>query len=378
MTILSRKKNPARSAPTRLTPQRGVTVLIMTVLLLLSATLIVIFAAQYSLTQARITSNQYRNMQAYEAAQAGLEYGIAYLIQNSATILATPSGGHILPYTSATTTNVTQSNNSKYSIVYTNPISANYNLILITSTGTSDDGTSTRVAQQEVEAGSTLLSPSSYVLVTTQKIALSGGTTVTNTITNQTLEAGSSVAGSGSFKTVTSSGTTSTSGNFGSDITQNVTSLANTSAGDLFSDFFGMTEAQYTAKVAHTYTSNSNYATTLNGMTGTTIYINAGTGSANFSGSTTIGSPTAPVLIVIDGNLNISGSLTLYGFLFVHGASTATTNLSGTINITGGIATTDNVSASGTLNMTYDNAVLGNVQAATSYFARVPGSWKDF
>jgi hypothetical protein len=352
--------------------------LVLTVVLLFSATLIVLFAANHSVMQSKITSNQYRSQQAFEAAQAGLEFGISYLIQNNSAITGSPSGGYIPAYTSTNTTNVALANGSSFTISYSNPIASNYTLILIKSTGTSDDGTSTRVVQQLVQYGSYLLSPGSYTLVTLAQLSLSGNTTVTNTQTNNTIEAGSSVAGSGNFKTVTSSGTSSTSGNFGSDITQNVASLANTSPGDLFSDYFGMTTAQYQAKAAHSYTNNSNYASTLNGMTGTTIWINQTSGSANFSGSTTIGSSSAPVLIVINGNLNISGNFTLYGFIFVLGASSATTNLSGNITITGGIATTDNVSASGNLTLTYDPSVLGSVQSATSYYAKVPGSWKDF
>ena len=376
--FVPKKNKLLRATKVSLARQQGITVLVLTVVLLLAATVIVVFAAKFSLTQSRITSNQYRNAQAFEAAQAGLEFGMAYLNSSATTILANHSGGHLVPYSDANTTNVALSNGAKYSIVYTNPVANNYQLILVTATGTSDDATSTRVVQQEVQYGSSLLAPGTYSLVSTGRIALSGSTTVTNTQTNNTIEAGSSVTGSGSFKTVTSSGTTSTSGNFGSDITQNVSSLANTSSGDLFSDYFGMTEAQYIAKAGHSYSNNSNYATTLNGMTNTTVYINAGTGSANFSGSATIGSASAPVLIVIDGNLNISGSLILYGFIFVNGASTATTNLSGSINITGGMATTNNISASGSINMTYDNAVLGNVQNSNAYYARVPGFWKDF
>jgi Tfp pilus assembly protein PilX len=358
--------------------QRGITVLVLTVMLLLAATLIALFAANYSLMQSRTTSNQYRSQQAFEAAEAGLEFGISYLIQNNAAITGSPSGGYIPAYTSASTTNVVLANNSTFSITYTNPIQNNYSLIQITSTGISDDGTSTHVVTQQVQYGSYLLNPSSYTLVTKGTLSLSGNTTVTNTQTNNTLEAGSTVAGSGSFKTVTGSGTSSTSGNFGADITQNVTSLANTANGDLFSEYFGMTEAQYQTKAAHSYSNLSNYSTTLNGITGTTIWINQTSGNANFSGNSTIGTQANPVLIVINGNLNISGNFTLYGFLFVIGASSATTNLSGNITITGGIASTDNVSASGNLNLTYDSSVLNSVQTATSYYAKVPGSWKDF
>jgi hypothetical protein len=377
MITSSLKKN-VYAARRSLAKQRGVSMLVLTVVLLFAATLIVLFAANSSVMQSKITSNQYRSQEAFAAAQAGLEFGISYLIQNNIAITGSPSGGYIPPYTSSSTTNVALANGSKFSIGYSNPIANNYTLILITATGTSDDGTATRVVQQLVQYGSYLLAPGSFTLVTIGTLSLSGNTTVTNTNTNNTIEAGSSVAGSGNFKTVTSSGTSSTSGNFGSDITQNVASLANTSFGDLFSDYFGMTEAQFQSKAVNTYTNNSNYATALNGMTGTTVWINQTSGSANFSGSTTIGSATNPVLIVIDGNLNISGNFTLYGFIFVLGASSATTNLSGNITIIGGMATTDNINASGNFTLTYNPSVLSNVQAATSYYAKVPGSWKDF
>jgi Tfp pilus assembly protein PilX len=358
--------------------QSGISMLVLTVILLLSGTLIVMFAANHSIMQSKITSNQYRSQEAFEAAQAGLEFGISYLIQNNAAITGSPSGGFIPTYTSTNTTNVAMSNGSHFSIGYSNPTANNYNLILITSTGTSDDGTATRVVSQQVQYGSTLLSPGTFTLVSIGQMSLSGNTTVTNTNTNNTIEAGSSVAGSGNFKTVTSSGTNSTSGNFGSDITQNVASLANTSDADLFSDYFGMTEAQFQSKAVHTYNNSSNYATTLNGLSGTTVWINQSSGSANFSGNATIGTPSSPVLIVVNGNLNISGNFTLYGFMFVLGASSATTNLSGNITINGGMATTDNISASGNFTLTYDPSVLNNVQTANSYYAKVPGSWKDF
>ena len=378
MIILTPKNSGFMQVQTSLKKQAGITMLLLTVVMLFTATLVVMFAANYSLLQAKITSNQYRSQMAFEAALAGAEYAINYFNMNSAAIEAAASGGYLQPYTNSSTTNVVLANNSKYSFVYTNPTANNYNTVIITSTGTSDDGTATRVVTQQIEFGSTLLVYGSYTMVSKGTMSLSGNTTVTNTQTNDTLEAGSSVNGSGNFKTVTSTGTSSTSGNFGADITQNVSALANTSNADLFSGYFGMTEAQYIAKAVHSYGAQSNFATTLNGMNNTTVYINETGSTANFSGNTTIGTAANPVLIVIDGNLNISGNFTLYGFIFVNGASTATTNLSGNITITGGIATTDNISASGNLTLTYNNAVLGGVQQSNSYYAKIPGAWKDF
>jgi Tfp pilus assembly protein PilX len=63
--------------------QRGATTLVIATMLLVTATLIVLFAGSYSLMQQKITANQYRNQQAYMAAEAGLEFGINYLQVNT-------------------------------------------------------------------------------------------------------------------------------------------------------------------------------------------------------------------------------------------------------------------------------------------------------
>jgi Tfp pilus assembly protein PilX len=356
----------------------GVTTIVMTVLLLVTGTLIVLFAANFTLMQTKVSANQYRNQMAYEAAQAGLEFGINYLEQNSTAIMASKSGGFIQPYSDANTLNVSLTNGSKYTIGYTNPIASNYTLITITSTGVSDDGTATRVVSQQVQQGSFLFAPGKNSMLTKGSLVMSGNTTVTNTTYNSTIETGGSTTASGNFKTVTAGGTSSTSSHFGSDIQQNVTALANTSNADLFADYFGMSTTQFQASAGQTFTNNSNYSSALNGITGTTVWINQTSGTAAFSGNTTVGTASSPVIMVVNGNLSISGNFTLNGFMFVIGAATATTDISGNVTITGGLVTTDNLNFSGNGSMTYSPSVLSATQAATSYWAKVPGSWRDF
>jgi Tfp pilus assembly protein PilX len=356
----------------------GVTTIVMTTLLLITATLIVLFAANFSLMQSKVTANLFRNQMAYEAAQAGLEFGINYLQQNATAIMASKSGGFIQPYSDANTLNVALANGSKYTITYTNPIASNYTLIKITSTGVSDDGTATRVVSQQVQYGSYLFAPGKNAMVTKGALTASGNTTVTNTSYTNTIESGGALTASGNFKTVLAGGGGSTTGHFGSDIQQNVTTLANTSNSDLFADYFGMSTTQFQAKAGTTLTNNSNYATALNGVNGTTIWINQTSGTATFSGNTTMGTASSPVILVVNGNLSISGNFTLNGFMFVIGAATATTDISGNVTINGGFVATDALNFSGNGNITYNSAVLAAVQATTNYYAKVPGSWKDF
>jgi Tfp pilus assembly protein PilX len=153
---------------------RGAATILITLILLSVSTLIVLFAANYGVMQQKVSTNAYRYYQAYEAAEAGLEFAIPYLQQNKATILAGPVGGYIPAYSDSSTANVTLGNNSRYTIVYSNPIANNYDLIKITVTGTSDDGTSSQVISQLVQFDSFLSSTPSSPLTAKGAVTLKG------------------------------------------------------------------------------------------------------------------------------------------------------------------------------------------------------------
>lgn len=360
---------------------RGAAILIMTVILLVVSSLIIIFAANFSVLQGKSINNVAQNNQALAAADAGIEFGIVYLNKNATTILASPVSGFIAPYSDSNTTNVTLANNSKFSVVYTNPVAGNYNLILITSTGVSSSGDSTRVVSQQVQFGSLLVSPSSSPLVTQGNVTLSGNSNITNTHSNSTITSGGTVTISGSSTTTVSGGTGSSAGAIGSDVQSNNTSVGNMSQSDYFSTYFGNTSNGVKASMAHVYsnTTSTNYSSTLSGMTGTSIWIDQTSGTASINGSTTIGSPSNPVLLIVNGNFSLSGNVTIYGYIFVFGTNTIE-SIAGNVTISGAISAVGNLTMSGSSVLTYDSSVINNLQNLPSmrYFAKVPGTWRDF
>lgn len=366
----------------RLNGQQGAVTLVLTAMLLITATMIVVFAAGYSITQSKITSNIFRSNQAFEAAEAGLEFGINYLQQNSATILANPFFGRIRSYTSASTTNVTLANNSKYSIVYTNPIFFNYNLIQITSTGTSDDGTATRVVSQQVYFGSYLFTSAKIPLTSKGNLFMSGNSVIKNSSSGTTVKLGQAATLTGNAKTVNNDGTSSTAGNISGDIKQNLSSLSGMSSTDLFSTYFGVQSTTLKGLSANYYLSNgtTDYSTTLNAKSGTTIWIDQPTGSATLNGTTAIGTSSNPVLLIINGNFSMTGNVTINGFVFVSGTSTSSPDPSSSVSINGEIVTVGDVTMSGNTTYTRVSSIITALQSAVamSYFARVPGTWKDF
>ncbi|MDR3476518.1 MAG: pilus assembly PilX N-terminal domain-containing protein [Gammaproteobacteria bacterium] len=355
----------------------GAATFLITTILLMSAILITIFGTQYGMLQQKVSSNANGSLQAFEAAEAGLDFGINYLQQNNATILASPSGGHIQPYTSSNTTNVTLANGSKFSIVYTNPTANDYTLLLVAATGTNKDGTATRTVKELVKFGSVLFTPPASPLVGKGNVTISGSSEIDNTQGTTTIVSGGSVALSGSIQTQAQGGVSSTAGHINSDIQQNVASLTNISISDFFASYFGasMTTVKNSAK--YLFSGLSNYSSSVNGKAGAIIWIDQPTGTASISGSATVGTPTQPVLLIINGNFSVSGSVQIYGLIVVLG--TTTTTITGSTDIVGGLIASDALSFSGSSSITYSASTLSSVQqTTTNYYARVPGSWRDF
>lgn len=351
--------------------QNGVTILIVTVILLVATLLIAIFAAHFSLLQTKTAANQNRSNQAFAAAEAGLEYGIVYLIQNRSTILANPSSGFI-NYSNANISNVTLANNAKYSIVYTNPIANNYKLITIKSTGVSDDNTSTKIVSQMANQGSLLATVPVGPVSIIGGVTMSGNTSVVNSTSNISINSGSTVTLNGSSST-----TSATSGSnrttTGSDIQQNNSSLQNMTTNDFFLLYFGASMTDVKNNVTYLYPSGS--TPNLSGITGASIWVDQ---SLSLAGNITIGTAANPVILIINGDLTISGSPIIYGFIYVIG--NVSTGVTGNPQIIGGIAATGNLNLQGNASITFDSSVIDGVfnQISANYFAKVPGTWKDF
>lgn len=362
--------------------QRGGITLIISVILIVTITLLVIFAANYAQTMEKLSANQLRSKQAFQAATAGLEFGIVYFQQNSGTILASTVSGYIAPFSNSSTSNVSLTNGSRFTITYTNPVQNNYRLILVSSTGTSADGSTTRTVKQQIAMGSLFTTIPNYFMSSKGSITISGNANTSNTATNQTIQSASTVTLSGSAQTTTSSGVSSTAGHIGSDIQQNSTTLANESQNDFVASYFGTSSSStIQSKVTNFYSNSSstNYASTLNGVTGKSIWIDQTSGTASISGNTTIGSATEPVLLIVNGNFSISGNVTINGFIFVI-STIGINSFTGNVTINGGIATADNTTISGSVDLNYNNSILTNLQNLSSltYWAKVPGSWRDF
>lgn len=366
--------------PLSMARQSGAATLILSVVLLTVSSLIIIYAANYGQMLDRMVSNINRQKQAYEAAQAGLEFGINYLNRYSSTIVNNASGGYIPTYSDSNTTNIAFNNNSRFTVSYTNPTAYNYTIIKVNSVGTSDDGTATRTISQLVKFGSTLFAQPPLGLVSKGNVTLNNNSQITNQHAYNTIQSGSTVTLGGSATTVNNSGTSSSAGNIQPDITQNMSSLSGTSNNDLFLSYFGVPQNFISSKSTYYFTnsSNTNYGSSLNNIENATMWIDQTGGSAILNGIFVAGSSSNPILLVINGNTSLSGLSIIYGFVYVIG--NLSVNSSANTYIIGGLVTTGNISGTGNLYLYYSPNVLSNLQnqSSTRYYAKIPGSWRDF
>lgn len=326
--------------------QAGAATLIITVIIMLAAAMLMFYTAQHSVMQQKSASNQYQAAQSFEAAEGGLEFGIAYLNANAATVTANPSGGYINYGSSdANVTNVTLTNNSKFSVVYTNPTQNNYRLIQITSTGVSSDGTSTRIVRQLVYKSGSLPG----TLTSRRSFTASGNVNISGD--PYAVYLGSSMTLSGNNNISSSK--------------VNDTEIYNMTSDQLFQSLMGTTKA--TMQSQSTYYANTT-GVPWSSLSGN-VWINS---SVVLSGKYTIGTSANPVLLMVKGNFIASGKITVNGLLYVMGSTTG----SGSFNLNGGLVSDNAVTMSGST-LSNNTSILNKVLTGGS-FAKIPGSWKDF
>ncbi len=363
--------------------QHGYVVLGVSLILLAVVTLIALFSGQALSTEAKIQNNTFRAQQAFDAAQAGLEYGINYAQTNKATITT----GQVLA--------ATQADGSTYSAVL-NFVGGNNNTLNIVSTGSSPDGTATRIIMQVVMAvsGSGSIPPGPVISVGSMNMTNSA--VVTNKFGTTSIATGGTVSLVNSSETVLASGVSSTAGNIKSDIVQHDAALTGMSSATLQTTYLGEAITSFASVANTTYTGSgtTNYSSKLSGVDGKIIYINqGGTGTAQIVNSVTVGTTASPTTLVVNGNVTLTNSITFNGNIYATGTVTLTNSV--TVNgyvfggagvslvnssgVNGAVVSGGTVSAAtNSTFITYSPTILNaNNTTGGSNYGKVNGSWQD-
>lgn len=358
--------------------QGGFAVLLNAVIIMLGIAITAIVGVQSMRFGQIEQNNDYHQRLAFQAAEAGLDYAKVHLDNNATAIKATVNGsGFVTGYSNASTTNVAFTNGTTYSVTYSNPVASDFTLMQITSTGTADGGSATRTITQQFKLMPYVASAPPAGIVSKGNVTLGGNVSIANTVTGKTIWSGGNVSLSGSAGTVGAGGVTSSRSGLNSDVIDNDAGLSSLTNDAFFSGFFGASKATTQANANVTYTNNAdtNYSALLNGVTGKTIWINQTGGEARLSGNATIGSPTAPVVLIVNGPFKANGTTTIYGMVYVIG--TWDNSGGGNLTVDGSIVIEGSMSATGTPDVTYLTNTVSSLNTLGVY-VKVPGSWKDF
>lgn len=377
--------------------QRGSATLVVSVALLLAVTVMVFFIARTNLLEQRIAANDYRGQQAYEAAEAGLEYAIGRMNATSPVILdsaATFADAGFgcnpanTPITGECLTDTPLDNGATFKVSLTE-IGTDFIDVRITAKGYSDDQSAMREVTMQVSRVALVGNPPPYPLVAKEEVDLDGSATVNSPLpvaTRRCIWSGKS-AGPAAATNCTS-------------LADGEDDLEDASENEFFENFFLLGRERIKEQITVEPVAGQGHAITRT-SNGGTDYSAALIAAYNPPGSVRIfwidgedndvvidisggdlGTAADPVVLIIDNftDLTITGGAarTIHGLVYIagdwdNGASTATIN--------GIVIAEGDVELGGSFRIDYGTGggdpVIDRIRNIGRY-ARIPGSWRDF
>ena len=169
--------------------QRGAATLLISIFFLLAITVIIFFSANTSLLEQRISINDYRGKQAFEAAEAGLEYGVSILNKYTKanlypvtaaannTVISVDTDNDGTGDTSSFNPPTPLSNGASFELTFYYPLQSNTDLVRVKSDGFSDDSTAARAVDKDAKTSNEIednafLDPFSLTLISVRKLLL--------------------------------------------------------------------------------------------------------------------------------------------------------------------------------------------------------------
>lgn len=403
--------------------QRGMATLYMTIILLSAVGLIGLYTNRTAITEQRLSANEIRSKQAFAAANAGLDHALAYMrsggidqdknsvVDTITSNTLTQNSGQAAYYQAAFCDRAPGFNNTNCPATHTGTLSctpptelANMSIV---SCGWSDDDSS---VQRVVQAGGTTPSLGGTVStpLTSRGTAnlLTGGASILNYFNDLTVWSGGTLLGQSNtgktfirniatnpvadptadYRNVGTSPTCnnppsgyqcSTQGStLGHDTVGGDTNLSNLSPDGFFQYFMGQAPTPYRDNVA-TWIVDTTGSLTSSNSTSVNSIIDRQDDTIWVEGDMTvpgdIGTQDHPVVLVVNGNLNLGSNSTINGLVYVSG----TISGNGSPTIYGALVGAGTANATGNLKVVFDPNVLGKA-ANLGKPALLQGSWRDW
>ena len=151
--------------------------------------------------------------------------------------------------------------------------------------------------------------------------------------------------------------------------------LANQSGDSFFESFFGMSKEAMKSVANEVITCSGECNDTVNGKQGQVIWVEAGNQAFVLNGNTVVGSAMAPVVLIINGPVELRGTVSITGVVYT--TADWANGGGGTATIRGVAISEGSFSSTGTPSPTYDSSVLQQLRRNVGTFLPVAGSWCD-
>lgn len=346
--------------------QRGAITLFIGAGLMIASSLLTLTSVKSSLMQERMSQNIVRSEQAFATAEAGLEHGIIYFYQNRKAIF-----DYLANNSTSQTQQISLANGSLYHISYSQPDANDPFLIKVTVAGTSSDGSSQKTISNLIKYDAVLARMPSNPLSVKEEVNMGGNSVILNSHSPISIWSGGKVKITGTAYTENNAGIQSQRNQNNIDVIENDPALANATTDEFFYNFFG-TDKNSIMQIANTVLTTQDISS-LDGKTNEIIWIEKPGETVHIS-SVTIGSPTEPVILVINANARINGQATIYGYVHVTGYLD---KMNGGANIYGTLSVEDRFIPNGGVNIEYRPTILSKVQKGFGSIGSIAGSWSD-
>ena len=418
-------------ARTSLRRQRGAAALVVTMLLVFAMLIVVAWANRNVAIEARASANQYRSTQAFEAAEAGLEWTLAKL--NDSTPMGDdclPSGdptapsfrdrqlrvirsGFVAatwdnagtpaplqaacvrgdagwscscPSTGAPTLTPATGTTTAPAFTVTLATGAKPGLIVATANGctrsdalciaTSDTGHES-AARVEVTFGLVPGLRSAPVAALTARGSVDAGTSALGLHNPDPASGGTAVHAGGNVAGDALHFSAAAGSSLDGAIVSGDATLARLSNDRFFTRWFGMDKATWMSQPAATRIACSgNCASSIASAVAAGSRLLAIDGDLDLDGPVSLGTAERPVVLVAHGALRLRGAVTLRGV--VAAASIDWRDTAAGALVQGAAISEGDYAGDAAADIVRDATVLSRLQSGSGSFARVNGSWKDF
>ncbi len=383
----------------------GAITLAVSLAILVLSTLVTFNVSRAILMEQKITNNEGRARQAFEAAEAGMIEAMAYLRNDPDVDANDAVDTNVLDSDGDGVADSTSRSIGTASVTVTvTDISGDMTQFRIVSRGFSDDRSATRTIEQVMVTINPLPNAPENPVITRGSIIISGSATVHNPEGHSTIWSGNDIDLGSNNSTSTevpdaadpaypgcmdipmTCNLVAASSRLmaGVDIIENDSSLGALTADEFFRNFFGISASTYRASMVTIDTTPAMANAAADLATNEVIWID---GDHTFNGIT-VGcavsvtgnnvcpaASTKPSIVIVNGNASFSGTPQFYGLLFV----TGNINISGNTTVYGAVVTAGSAASTtgGSLDVWFSSSVLGGTARAGASTGSA-GTWKDF